>query len=58
MLVLMLVLDVLVWRKAMHALKSRKMLLTLPWFSITYPLRKLGTRVRSRFGKQKKYTWD
>ncbi|MCM1068030.1 MAG: glycosyltransferase [Muribaculaceae bacterium] len=57
-IVLMLVLDVVVWRNAMHALKSRKMMLTLPWLSITYPLRKLGTRVRSRLGKQKKYTWD
>ena len=42
----------------MKALKSRPLMLTLPWFSLTYPLRKLSRRVRSRFGRQKKYTWD
>lgn len=50
--------DIYFWRSAMKALKSRKMLLTLPWFSITYPLRKLSRRLRSPFAKQKKYTWD
>lgn len=53
----MAVADILFWRKAMKALKSRTLLLTLPWLSATYPLRKLARRVRSKLGKQKKYTW-
>ena len=58
MIVAMFALDIYVWRGAMKALKSRPLMLTLPWFSLTYPLRKLSRRVRSRFGRQKKYTWD
>ena len=57
-LVLMCVMDVIFWRKAMLAMKSRKMLFTLPWFSITYPLRRMYRRFRAPFAKQKKYTWD
>lgn len=57
-LTVMAVLDAAVWRPAMKALKSRALCLTLPWLSITYPLRRLYRRMRSRLGKQKKYTWD
>ena len=42
----------------MNALKSRTMMLNLPWLSLTYPLRKFSRRFRSRLGRQKKYTWD
>lgn len=56
--VLMFVLDIYVWRSAMKALKSRTMMLTLPWLSLTYPVRKFFRRLRSRLGRQKKYTWD
>lgn len=58
LIIIMAVLDIVVWRKAMIALKSRRLFLTLPWLSATYPLRRFGRRIRSRLGKQKKYTWD
>ena len=54
----MFVLDIVMWRPAMKAMKSRKLLLTLPWLSITYPIRRICRHIRSRLGKQKKYTWD
>ncbi len=50
--------DIYFWRTAMIALKSRRMFLTLPWYSIVYPLRRLSHRLCSPFAKQKKYTWD
>lgn len=57
-IICMWALDIYIWRRAMKALKSRRLLLTLPWLSLTYPLRRISRRIRSRFGKQKKYTWD
>lgn len=56
--VLAAVMDVLVWRRAMAALNSRALLLTLPWLTFTYPLRRLSAKVRCRMGRHKKYTWD
>ncbi len=58
LLILMATLDIAMWRPAMRAMKSRTLLLTLPWLSATYPLRRLGRSIRSKIGKQKKYTWD
>ena len=46
------------WRKAMVALRSRKMFLTLPFLVMTAPLRNILLGLRSRFGKFKRYTWD
>lgn len=57
-IVAMFVIDILVWRKAMKALKSRSLMLTLPWLSISYPLRKAFRHLRSKLVHQKKYTWD
>ncbi|MDE6158239.1 MAG: glycosyltransferase [Muribaculaceae bacterium] len=57
-IVAMLALDIFVWKKAMKALKSRPLTLTLPWLSVTYPLRKASRHLRSKLGHQKKYTWD
>lgn len=54
----MLGLDIYIWRSAARALKSRMLLFTIPWLSITYPFRHTLRRVRSRFGRLKKYTWD
>lgn len=54
----MAALDIYVWRKAMKALKSRMLMFTIPWFSITLPLRIFSRRVRAKFGRQKKYTWN
>lgn len=54
----MLILDIAAWRPAMKALKSRPLLITIPWYSITYPLRRISRRIHSHIGKQKKYTWD
>lgn len=58
MILAMFALDVWIWRAAMRALKSRTLLLTLPWFALTYPLRAVARRIRAKIGKQKKYTWD
>lgn len=51
-------LDIWAWRKVLQAMKSRTMFLTIPWLSITYPIRDAWRSVRSRISKQKKYTWD
>lgn len=49
--------DIAVWRSAMTSLRSRKLLLTLPWFSATYPLRRMWYRTKAKICKQKRYTW-
>lgn len=54
----MLIVDIVVWRRAMIALKSRPLMFSLPWLTVTQPLRALGRRMMSRMSKQKKYTWD
>ena len=54
----MIVLDIAVWRPAMRALKSRSLYLSLPWLSITRPIRRCSRHIRSQISKQKKYTWD
>ena len=56
-IVLICVMDILFWRKALHALKARSLCLTIPWFSATYPIRRLIRKLHSRISKQKKYTW-
>lgn len=58
LVVVLLVMDAVVWRRLMKALKCRNLRLTIPWFTLTYPLRRLSTRLRARLGRQKKYTWD
>lgn len=55
---LMFAVDILVWRKAMAALKARPLLLTIPWMVMTRPLRRMTAKLRMRLGRQKKYTWD
>jgi len=54
----MFALDIYVWRSAARALKSRMLFLTIPWLSVIYPFRHTLRRIRSRFGRLKKYTWD
>ncbi len=54
----MFALDIYVWRGVLKALRSRKLFAVIPWLSVTYPIRRIGERIHSRFGKQKKYTWD
>lgn len=54
----MIAIDIITWRNAMKALKSRPLLLTIPWFVLTHPGRRAIARLRSRLSKQKKYTWD
>lgn len=58
LLLLIILLDIYFWSKAMKALKSRRLIFTLPWFSTTYSLRRLMRHLRSLTGKQKRYTWD
>lgn len=50
--------DILFWRPAMKAMKSRRLMLTLPWLAATFPLRRAARGIRSRLSSQKKYTWD
>ncbi len=50
--------DILVWRAAMRALRSRRLCFSLPWLSMTYPIRKIAYLLRSRIGRQRKYTWN
>ena len=57
-IIVIFILDIIVWRSAMKALKSRRLMLTIPWLSLTRPIRGIGRRIQSRLGKQKKYTWD
>ena len=52
------ILSIRIWRSALIALKSRRLAATIPWLAMTYPFRKLGGKIHSRLGKQKKYTWD
>lgn len=54
----MIAMDIIIWHKAMKALKSRPLLLTIPWLVLTHPARRAMARLRSRLSKQKKYTWD
>lgn len=58
LIVAMLAFDIATWRKAMKALKSRPLCITIPWFVLTHPLRRGMARLHARLGKQKKYTWD
>lgn len=50
--------DVLMWRSVMAALNCRRLMLSLPWFTLTYPLRRISAHLRARIGHQKKYTWN
>ncbi len=58
LIILMFALDIIVWRRQMEALKSRRLMLSIPWLSMTYPLRRIYGKIHARLGKQKKYTWD
>lgn len=58
LIVAMLAFDIATWRRAMKALKSRPLCITIPWFVLTHPLRRGMARLHARLGKQKKYTWD
>lgn len=50
--------DILTWRPIAKALKSRPLIFSIPWLAFTYPLRRVVCKMRSRFGSQKRYTWD
>lgn len=58
LILIMATVDILIWRKAMTALRARPLLLTIPWMVVTRPLRQLFANLRMRMGHQKKYTWD
>lgn len=51
-------LDIWVWRQMMRTLNSRKMFLTIPYLSMTYPIRMAWYKMLSKTGKHKKYTWN
>ena len=54
----LLTFSILIWRRAMTALKSRPLMLSIPWLVLTHPMRRATAHVVSRLSKQKKYTWD
>ena len=45
------------WRKTLVALQSRRLLLTIPWLAMTYPMRNALRTVRCRLHKTRNYTW-
>lgn len=57
-IIILLTLDIVMWRKTMKALKARPLFATIPWLVLSYPARRLMAHVHSRLSKQKKYTWD
>ena len=54
----MLTIDIITWRKAQEALRSRRLLLSIPWLAVLYPVRRMVSHIHSLLGRQKKYTWD
>lgn len=48
----------LTWRSTLRSLRSRPLLLTVPWMVMTRPLRKAALSVRIRLSHRKNYTWD
>lgn len=48
---------ILTWRKAMNALQSRKLLLTIPWFVMTRPFYNAIYKLNSRRNYRQNHTW-
>lgn len=46
------------WRRALAALEMRMLGASIYPLALGYPLRRAMLRLRSRFGKQKRYTWN
>ena len=46
------------WRAALKALGGRNLLLTLPWLTLTRPLRRIYYRLSSRRSRNRHYTWS
>ncbi len=46
------------WRIAVKALHGRRLMLTLPFLTFGYPLRKFRRGIRSIFRHGKRYTWE
>lgn len=46
------------WRAALKALDGRRLLLTLPWLTLTRPLRRVYYKISSRRGHNRHYTWS
>lgn len=52
------ILDIVFWRAALRSFAARNLMLTIPWLSATWPLRRISARMGAKISKQKKYTWD
>jgi glycosyltransferase involved in cell wall biosynthesis len=48
----------LAWRKTTAALDLRRLTLTIPWFVLIHPFRRITLSFYANTSKQKKYTWD
>lgn len=55
---LMLAFLIPAWRAALKALEGRKLLLTIPWLTLTRPLRRTYYKMRSRHSGNRHYTWS
>lgn len=53
----MLLCNILSIRSACMALNSRRLLLTIPYFTLTRPLRRIYYTLRSRIDQRRYYTW-
>lgn len=47
----------LTWRRAMRTMGSRSLLFTVPWFTMTRPLRNIRLFLKSRLTSHHEYTW-
>ena len=45
------------WRKAMKALKSRSLMLTIPWFVLTRPFINAYYKIKNRINYRRNHTW-
>lgn len=58
MILFVCVINIVAWRPVTKELGHRPLRLTIPWLSATYPLRKIVWKLRAKFGKGRKYTWN
>lgn len=48
---------IITWRGAMSALKSRKLLITIPWFVLTRPFYNAFYKIKNRLNYRRNHTW-
>lgn len=48
---------IVTWRKAMKALKSRSLMITIPWFVLTRPFINAYYKIKNRINYRRNHTW-